>query len=254
MRSSLTTFALAAFLYALPAPVGAKVFYSRSEALELAFPGAERVESQNYLLRDDQEATVRAEIADVLGEWVVGAEFGMLSADEGDLLCSALRELIEDVNEEDELRGRALEALGARSEEWVSEVISEAYELGSHRLRLAALRAMGRNADDNWLPVLLHNFDDVDSEVRAAAATAAGQLLLDSALDPLTELISDAEEEVQVAAVYAIGEIAGDEAERVLTAVLGRSEQRLADAACAALDGATLLRVDLAADREEEEA
>jgi Na+-translocating ferredoxin:NAD+ oxidoreductase RnfG subunit len=47
-------FALAALLWALPAPVGAAVFYSRSEALELAFPEAERIETRTHLLRDDQ--------------------------------------------------------------------------------------------------------------------------------------------------------------------------------------------------------
>jgi Na+-translocating ferredoxin:NAD+ oxidoreductase RnfG subunit len=53
LRSSLT-FALAALLCALPAPLGAKVFYSRSEALDMAFPEAERVESRTHVLRDDQ--------------------------------------------------------------------------------------------------------------------------------------------------------------------------------------------------------
>jgi Na+-translocating ferredoxin:NAD+ oxidoreductase RnfG subunit len=38
----------------MAAPAAGKVFYSQSEALELAFPGAERVEGQTHLLRDDQ--------------------------------------------------------------------------------------------------------------------------------------------------------------------------------------------------------
>ena len=37
-----------------PGAAGAKVFYSQSEALELAFPGAERVESETHVLRDEQ--------------------------------------------------------------------------------------------------------------------------------------------------------------------------------------------------------
>jgi Na+-translocating ferredoxin:NAD+ oxidoreductase RnfG subunit len=44
------------------APAGAKVFYSRSDALKLAFPDAERVEDQTYVLTDPQAARI-AEIA-----------------------------------------------------------------------------------------------------------------------------------------------------------------------------------------------
>ena len=36
----------------------AKVFYSRSEALELAFPKADRVEDRTYILSDDQVARI----------------------------------------------------------------------------------------------------------------------------------------------------------------------------------------------------
>ncbi len=49
----------AALLLAAPArPAAAVVFYSRSEALALAFPGAERVDGRTYLLRDDQVARI----------------------------------------------------------------------------------------------------------------------------------------------------------------------------------------------------
>ena len=215
----------------------------------------DRVEYMKLLLdqlRDDAEASVRAVVAEALGRWVVGAEFGLLSDDDGDHLCSVLREAAEDANEEDEVRGCALEALGARSEEWVGEVIGEMYETGSHRMRLAALRAMGRNAHDDWLAVLIYCFDDDDPEIRSASATAAGQLLLESAIDRLTVLVDDGDEEVQVAAVRAVGEIAGDDAERVLTALLGRPERHLAEAAQEALDGVRTLATELAEQPAEE--
>ena len=207
----------------------------------------DRTEYMHLLIdqaRDDGEASVRAAVADALAPWVVGAEFGLVNEDDADHLGATLREIVEDVNEEDEVRGRALEALGARSEESVFELIGEAYETGSQRMRLAALRAMGANADDNWLPVLLYNFDDEDPEIRAAAATSAGQLLLESALDPLAELIDDDDEDVQVAAIHAIGEIAGDDAQRLLTGLLGRGEPHLVQAAQEALDGVRMLAAD----------
>ena len=211
----------------------------------------DRVEYMHLLieqLRDDPGATVRAAVADVLGQWVVGAEFGLLSDDDADQLSSALREVAEDINEEDEVRGRALEALGACSEQSVTELIGELYEAGNQRMRLASLRAMGRNADDSWLPVLLYNFNDDDPEIRAVAATAAGELLLEAAIDPLTELLDDDEEDIQIAAIHALGEIAGDDVERVLTAILGRPEPHLVAAAQEALNGVRMLGAELSDD------
>jgi hypothetical protein len=45
---------------ALAGAADAKVFYSRSEALDLAFPDAERVESETYVLSDEQVARIEA--------------------------------------------------------------------------------------------------------------------------------------------------------------------------------------------------
>lgn len=46
--------------FSVPVAAQAKVFYSRTEALELAFPDAERVESRTYVLRDDQVEQIQA--------------------------------------------------------------------------------------------------------------------------------------------------------------------------------------------------
>lgn len=45
---------LGALLLATPLAAQGKVFYSQSEALDLAFPDAEQVESETHVLRDDQ--------------------------------------------------------------------------------------------------------------------------------------------------------------------------------------------------------
>jgi HEAT repeat protein len=206
-------------------------------------------------LREDPEPNVRAEVADALGRWAISVEFGLISEDDAEDLTTALREAIEDIEEQDEVRGRALEALGAWSDESVAELISEMYEVGNQRLRVAALRAMGRNASDSWLPILIYHFDDDDSEVRAAAATSAGELLSDDAVVPLTMLIEDPDEDVQVAAVLALGEIANEEAERILTRMLReRQEPHLRTAVREALAGVQLLTMALQddADRDPE--
>ena len=57
MRSRLLGAAL--LCLATAAPAGAKVFYSQEEALELAFPDAERVEKRSELLDDARAAEVQ---------------------------------------------------------------------------------------------------------------------------------------------------------------------------------------------------
>jgi HEAT repeat protein len=168
-------------------------------------------------LESDEAASVRAEISDVLGKWVVSMEFGLLSDEDAEELQVALTARVHDIEEEEEVRGRALEALGACSDETVGELIGESYEVGSHRLRVAAIRAMGRSASETWLQILIFNFDDEDADIRAAAATATGALLVDESATPLGMLLDDTELDVQIAAVEALGEIAGDESERILT-------------------------------------
>lgn len=168
-------------------------------------------------LRDDPTPMVRVEVAKALASYVIGMEFGLLADDDAETLTAALRDAVEDVEETDEVRGTALESLGAWSDESTGEMISDLYEVGSPQLRLAAIRAMGRNASEGWLDLLIYHFDDEDPEVRATAAEAAGLLLLDEAVSPLVMLATeDKDNDVQVAAIKALGEIASDEAERIL--------------------------------------
>jgi HEAT repeat protein len=224
----------------------------------LAVRGLEQEERPEYmrllaqLLQDDPAAAVRAEIANVLGQFVIAMEFGLLSEADQETLIAALRDAIENVEEQDEVRGRALESLGAGSDESTAELISEMYELGNHRLRVAALRAMGRNASDGWLDVLVYHFDDDDAEIRAVAAEAAGQLLLDEAVDPLVMLAQeDRDEDVQVAAIHALGEIANEEVERILSRWMReRSEPRIREAVREALAGVHLMTAQFMDERD----
>ncbi|RLT42817.1 MAG: hypothetical protein DWI58_05720 [Chloroflexi bacterium] len=169
-------------------------------------------------LRDDPVPMVRVEIAKILGNYVIGLEFDLLSDDDAETLTAALRDSIEDVEEADEVRGAALEALGAWSDESTAELISDLYETGNPQIQIAAIRAMGRNASEGWLDLLIYHFDDEDADMRLAAAEAAGQLLMDEAVDPLVMLATeDKDDDVQVAAIRALGEIGNEEVERILT-------------------------------------
>jgi len=205
-------------------------------------------------LRDDAAPAVRAEIAEVLSNFVVAMELGLMPEDDGETLVATLRDVIDDIEEPDEVRGRALEALGALSDESTAELISEQYEVGNHRMRMAALRAMGRSASEGWLDVLIYHFDDDDAEIRAVAAEAAGALLVDEAVPPLVMLAQeDRDDDVQVAAIRALGEIANDEAERVLSRWLSeRHDPHIQEAIRDALAEVNLLTAEFVDDRGED--
>ena len=225
----------------------------------LAVRGIAIEERPDYLrilcdqLESDQAASVRAEIADALGKWVVSLEFGFLSDEDAEELEVALTNRIHDEEEDDEVRGRCLEAIGASSEDTIGELIGETYEVGSHRLRVAAIKAMGRSASETWLQILIFNFDDEDADIRAAAATAAGALLVDAAVTPLSMLLDDPETEVQLAVIESLGEIGGEEAERILTRLQRETATpEIRDAAENALAQSQLLSVPIRDDASEE--
>ena len=76
-RIALQGLLLAVCLIGAPAAAQAKVFYSRAEALELAFPDAERVESRTYVLRDDQVEQIQALSKSELGTKLVKIYIGL---------------------------------------------------------------------------------------------------------------------------------------------------------------------------------
>ena len=189
-------------------------------------------------LKEEISPVVRSELTGALAPWVVAAELGVLSTEDGEVLITALRELVEDIEEETDVRSGALESLGALSGDLISELITDQYETGGNQMQLAALRAMGRSASPTWLDLLIYHFDDDDPDIREVVAEAAGGLVTDGALEPLTMLLEeDPEINVRRAAIRALAEIGSLDAERILERIArdGR-EPELVDDLEAALD------------------
>ena len=69
--------ACAAALAAAVAPARAQVFLSRQEALAWAFPGADRVDSQSFVLTEDQVRRVEAQARSKLESKLVTLYTGM---------------------------------------------------------------------------------------------------------------------------------------------------------------------------------
>jgi len=165
---------------------------------------------------DDQNAAVRAEVALALGRFVLLAEHGKLRERHFQEVEAALRRKLEDAGEVEEVRRRALEAMGPRDDAWVRQAISEAYESGVRGLKVSAVHAIGRSCQGRWLPLLLRELSNEDPEIRYEAALACAALGDEKAVSHLAPLLADTDEEVRGATIAALGEIGGREAKELL--------------------------------------
>jgi HEAT repeat protein len=199
------------------------------------YEGAELIDRLAELLESDADGGVRAEAALALGRFALKNELDELRKPDGERVDSALRKAVENESEAPEVRGRALESLGARSEPWVRDLIEEGYASDDRPLRLGAVYAMGRSADASWIETLSLEATSEDPEMRFAAGTAAGAIADEEAIPMLVGLARDEDDEVRAAAISALGEIGGSEAKEALRELVDDPAERVRDAAVAAL-------------------
>jgi len=199
------------------------------------YEGRDLIPTLVALLLEDADETVRAEAALALGRYALKAEIDEIGASDAGIVDDALRRTIADPEQPTEARARAVEAVGARGQPWVPQIIEDAYHSDQHRLRVGALHAMGRNCDARWLSTLVRELESDDAEMRYEAATACGSLGDEAAVPHLLPLLKDDDAEVQEAAIQALGKIGGQEAKRALENCLASPEGRVRDAALAAI-------------------
>lgn len=199
------------------------------------YEGRDLIRRLAALLREDPQASVRAEAALAMARFVLRAEFDELPASDAERVESALRAAIADDGEAVEVRARAVEAIGARSLAWAQSIIEQAYGSPERRLRVSAVHAMGRSCDPAWLPVLFRELTSDDAEMRYEAAGACGSIGDERGVPHLVPLIADRDGQVQAAAIGALGEIGGPDAKRVLQQATRHSRLQVREAALAAL-------------------
>lgn len=187
------------------------------------------------LLERDEEAEVRAEAALALGRFVLLSALGNLQEHHYQKVEQGLRRTIEDALEVEEVRARALEAIGASCRPWVSEAVEEAYGGEKVRLKISALHAMGRSCEPRWLPVLIDELANDDPEIRYEAVTALGSLADRKAMAHLDPVLYDSDPVVKEAAIMALGQIGGSEAKALLRSLLGDSSPSVREAVADAL-------------------
>ena len=183
------------------------------------------------LLRNDADAGVRREGAIALGRYALAAELGFLRDDDAEAIRATLIESAEDADEDERVRARAVEALGALSGDETDNLIESIYGEESLSLKVGAVDAMGRSCSETWLPVVIRELQNQAPEMRHAAAFAAGEIGDESAIPPLKRVaIEDPDPEVRLAAVHALGEIGGKRARVALQGVLYEGDDALREA------------------------
>jgi HEAT repeat protein len=187
------------------------------------------------LAESDEDAGVRAEAALALGRFVLSFEEGRLRERHFRTVEVGLREVIAKSDEVPEVRARAIEAIGAHDDAWVRQAISEAYESGVRRLKVAAVHAMGQSCEPRWLALLIRELANEEAEVRYEAAAALGSLGEEGGVPHLVRALSDSDEEVREAAIAALGEIGGRDARGALGELVREGAPAVKEAAMAAL-------------------
>ena len=197
--------------------------------------GRDMIDALIGLLERDPAAGVRADAALGLGRFVLQSEFETVRAPDVERIEQTLRRAVTNSAEVPEVRGRALEAVGARCQPWVRPLIEEAYAGSDRVLRLSAVHAMGRSCDPAWLPTLVRELRSDEPAMRYEAAGACGSIADDTATAYLLPLLEDDDVEVQEAAISALGQIGGAAAKRALRELIAAQDDRVRDAAQLAL-------------------
>jgi HEAT repeat protein len=187
------------------------------------------------LLKRDADAAVRGEVALALGRFVLLSEYGNLRRRYFEQVEAGLRCAIQNSAEMEEVRSRALEAMGPCPLPWVRDAIRAAYESDLPRLKVSAIHAMGRSCESRWLPLLLRELASDDAAIRYEAATACASLADERAVPRLAPLLEDPDPEVKGAAIAALGQISGSEAKALLLGLTADASPSVREAAQAAL-------------------
>ena len=168
------------------------------------------------MLRGDASMVVRAAAGLSLGRFALSAELGDLDRDSAKAVERALLDAATDLDEDVEVRRRAIEAVAYLGIKEVRGIIDAAYNHDDPRMRTSAILAMGRSGDAFWENTILLELAAIEPEVRYEAARAAGEMQLAKAVPKLIEFLGDDNREIQEAAVWALGQVGGSAARKAL--------------------------------------
>ena len=197
----------------------------------------------------DHSLDVRGAAITELGRFILLGEYGDIPEEQVVLARDAVLNALH-MDEEPDLRRRALEAIANSSHEGVRDMIEEFYNHEDLSMRMSAIFAMGRTCDQDWAPEILSELQSEIPEMRYEAARAAGHTELAEAVPYLLRVIDETDDaEILEVSIWALGEIGGDRARKALTEIMAHAEaqgaEQIYEAAREALDAASLPGEDL---------
>jgi HEAT repeat protein len=179
--------------------------------------GLDLMERLMKMAQNDDSRSVRAAATSALGRFILAGELGDLPDTETERAQDAVIDILNDEDEEVDVRRRALEAIANCGHEIVEDAIQEAYEGYDRRMRVSSVYAMGRTCDaPRWGEIVLRELSSEDPEMRFEAARAAGELELKDAIPTLAQIAREPDSEIKEMAIWSIGEIGGEDAVRLL--------------------------------------
>lgn len=190
-------------------------------------------------LVDDPSPRVRAVAIMGLSRFSYRSELGELSDQETTILQDTLLRMIEDDEQEIEVRRRAVESIGYFSDLLeVEDIIDDAYGHPELFMRESALVAMGRSMNPIWHPYIERELQSSSPAMRYEAARAVGEHNEDGRplLPRLVGLVDDEDDEVAQAAIWALGQVGGASARRVLERLVRSRDDIRAQSAEEALE------------------
>ena len=193
------------------------------------------------ILRSEESTDVRAAAALALGKFSVLVQEGKLLTKDADSVRDNLLVVVEDGDEDLEVRRRSLEAVAPFNTRDIEKLVSWAYASGDLRLKSSAIYAMGRTGEASWLPLLIRELENSDPVVRYETANACGELGEEDVVPHLIGLLEDDDYQVQIASLAAIGKIGGPLAKGALLHCLKEGDASLEEAARAALEDVEFL-------------
>jgi HEAT repeat protein len=195
------------------------------------YEGRDLIPRLAEMLREDPDVGVRREGAIGLGRFALSAELGYFGDSDVESIKEALIESAEDTDEDEWVRARAIEAVGALSGEDTENLIESIYQEESLWLKVGAVDAMGRSCSAIWLPTIMREMENPAPEMRHAAVFAAGEIGEEEPIQLLKLLATvDHDRNVQLAAVHALGEIGGPQARVALKSLLYEGDDELREA------------------------
>jgi HEAT repeat protein len=188
------------------------------------------------LLEHDPSDQVRAAAATALGKFALLSMSGKMLSKDGERIKESLIQTIEDSDESQDVRRRAIEAVAPFNTPEVQEIIQDAYESDQFEMKCSAVYAMGKSCDPQWLPIILAELRNPLAAMRYEASHACGEFGEEPAVPHLLALFDDDDHQTQVSAISAVGAIGGSLARKALLRCLKSSDDLAVEAAQEALD------------------